>query len=89
MAGRPDVRGHSGYVFRWGEGWFEEVRDGGPGWNFQKDDKAAIKVRIDLLLDLFRRRQNFMMPALMDFMHAAISDLQGEDSVIPDGTIGE
>ena len=31
IAGRPDVRGQSGYVFRWGEGWFEELRDGGPG----------------------------------------------------------
>ncbi len=42
IAGRPNVRGHSGYVFRWGEGWFEEIRDGGPGWLFQKDDKSAV-----------------------------------------------
>lgn len=26
VAGRPDVRGHSGYVFRWGEGWFGGAR---------------------------------------------------------------
>ena len=34
VAGRPCVRGHSGYVFRWGEGWFHEIRDGGSGWDF-------------------------------------------------------
>ena len=31
IAGRPDVRGQTGYVFRWGEWWFEEIRDGGLG----------------------------------------------------------
>ena len=74
VAGRPDVRGHSGYPFRWGEGWFEEVRDGSPGWKFQKHDKSAIDVRINLLLDIFRPRRGSGLPALMDVMHAAISD---------------
>ena len=49
MAGRPDVRGHSGYVFRWGEGWFEEIRDGGLGWKFERDDKSASDIRVNLL----------------------------------------
>ena len=82
VAGRPDVRGHSGYVFRWGEGWFEEIRDGGLGWKFERDDTSAIDNRVKLLLDLFRRSHNsFALPALSDVIHyvqAAISNFQGE-----------
>ena len=80
VAGRPGVRGHAGYVFRWGEGFFEEFRDGGPGWHFQKNDKSAIDLRVRMLLDLFRRRRNSTLPALMDFRQYALSDVQGEDS---------
>ena len=64
VAGRPGVRGHSGYVFRWGEGWFEEFRDGGPGWNFERDDKSAIDLRLNLLLDMFGVRRRSGLPAL-------------------------
>ena len=82
VAGRPDVRGHSGYVFRWGGGWFEEIRDGGFGWKFERDDTSAIGDRVKLLLDLFRRSHNsFAVPALGDVIHyvqAAISNFQGE-----------
>ena len=74
IAGRPDVRGQSGYVFRWGEAWFEEVRDSGPGWHFLKDDKSAIEFRVNLLLDIFRHRRESGLPALLDSVHAAISD---------------
>ena len=42
IAGRPNVRGQSGYVFRWGEGWLEEIQDGGPGWNFERNDKSQL-----------------------------------------------
>ena len=68
VAGRPDVRGQSGYVFRWGEGWFEEIRDGGPGWRFDRDDKSAIEFRVNLLLNIFRPRRRSGLPALTDFM---------------------
>ena len=54
MAGRLAVRGHSGYVFRWGEGWFEEVRDGELGWAFQKEDRPAIDSRVQILLELYK-----------------------------------
>ena len=73
VAGRPNVRGHSGYVFRWGEGWFEEIRDAGPGWNILRNDKAAIEVRVKLLLDMFRFRRASGLPALTNLLHA-ISD---------------
>ena len=42
VAGPLGVRGQSGYVARWGEGWFWEFRDGGPGWTFDKFDDDAI-----------------------------------------------
>ena len=77
IAGRPDIRGQSGYVFHWGEGWFEEVRDGGPGWSLQRDDKSAVDFRVNLLLDIFRHRRRSGLPALMNSMQVAVSDLQG------------
>ena len=80
IAGRPDVRGQSGYVFRWGEGWFEEIRDGGPGWNFEKEDRSAIDYRIKLLLDIYRHRRGSGLPALLNWMQPAISDASAEES---------
>ena len=50
--GLPAVRGASGCVIRWGSGWFEEVREG-IGWNIPRKDKAAISVRVELLLKIF------------------------------------
>jgi len=78
IAGRPDVRGQSGYVFRWGEGWFEEFRDGGPGWTFEKEDSSAVDLRVNLLLDIYRRRRGSGLPALMNLLQDSISDVQGE-----------
>ena len=78
VAGRPDVRGHSGYVVRWGEGWFEEIRDGGPGWSIQRDDKSGVAFRVDLLLDIFRPRRRSGLPALMNSVQVSISDVQSE-----------
>ena len=72
IAGRPDVRGHSGYVFRWGEGWFEEIRDGGPGWIFEREDTSAIETRVNLLLDVFTPRRRSGLPALMNLLHSNI-----------------
>ena len=74
IAGRPAVRSQSGYVFRWGEGWFEEIRDGGPGWKFQRDDKSAIDVRTNLLIDVYGRRHRSGLPALLNSMQLSISD---------------
>ena len=42
------------------------------------EDKSAIDVRVKMLLDLFRRRQSFAFPALLNVMHAEGSDGQGE-----------
>ena len=78
IAGRPDIRGQSGYVFRWGECWFEEVRDGGPGWSLQRDDKSALDFRVNLILDICRHRRRSGLPALMNSMQVSISDVQGE-----------
>ena len=55
-AGPLNVRGHSGYVCRWGEGWFWELRDGGAGWSFSKNDQQAIDFRVQFLLDVFKRK---------------------------------
>jgi len=54
-AGRPQVRGQAGYAFRWGDGWFSAFRDGGCGWSFERNDKPAIKFRVELLCKIFRR----------------------------------
>ena len=78
IAGRPDVRGQSGYVFRWGEGCFEEIRDGGPGWLFERDDKPTIELRTNMLLDIFRHRRGSGLPALTNLMQLPISDVLGE-----------
>ena len=68
----------SAYVFRWGEGWFEEFRDGGLGWNFQRDDKSAVDVRSKLLLDIFRPRRRSGLPALLNSLQLQISDAASE-----------
>ena len=54
ITGRPAIRGFSGPAVRWGEGWFEEFRDGGLGWTFAKTDRAAVDERVSKLLELFR-----------------------------------
>jgi len=56
-------------------GWFEEIRDGGPGWRLQRDDKVAVDQRITLLLDLFRPRHRSGLPALMNLAQRSISDV--------------
>jgi len=79
VAGRPHVRGHSGYIFCWCEGFF---RDGGPGWHFQKH--SAVDLRVTMLLDLFRRHRNYALPAL-DVLPRAIANLNSESvSVMQD-----
>ena len=53
VGGFPEVRIHTGYVFRWGQGWFEEVRDS-VGWDIGRKDKPQIKERVDVLMRLFK-----------------------------------
>ena len=64
VGGLPNSRGHSGMPFRWGESWFFEIRDYGPGWNFQKVDKKEVELRAKMLLDIFwfRFRQSSLLP---------------------------
>ena len=59
IAGRLDVRGQTGYIFRWGAGWFS-----GPDWVIPRKDKDAISIRVQWLLDIFRPRSN--LPQLAD-----------------------
>ena len=69
-----------GMFFGGGKAFFEVLRDGGPGWHFQKHDKSAVSLRVTMLLDPFRRRRNYTLSALTDFSKFAVADLQGEDS---------
>ena len=41
----------TGFVARWGDPWFEAVRDEGLGWSFQRDDKEGVNKRTQLWLD--------------------------------------
>ena len=55
VSGRPAVRGASGFVFRWGEGWFGPIRDGGVGWHFERTAKLEVDRRVQILLRLFSK----------------------------------
>ena len=71
IAGRPGVRGESGFPFRWGEGWFGPVRDGGVGWNFERNAKPEVDQRVRILIRLFQaERSHLTQPALQDSMLA-------------------
>ena len=52
VGGRPNARGQTGAVIRWGEGWFEPVRDGGLGWDFPRDASPEIDKRVQILMSL-------------------------------------
>ena len=65
---------NSGHVCRWGDKWFFEILDGGPGWDFRKDDRDAIRVRLDFLLQLFGRTRVQAVLALVDNIQEAIVD---------------
>ena len=56
VAGRPQVRGQAGYVHRWGDLWFEEIRDTASfGFHFEKPNKDHINKLVEALLKIFRR----------------------------------
>ena len=71
-AGPLQVRGHSGFVRRWGEGWFWDFRDGGPGWIFDKHDQTAIDVRVQLLLEIFQRKTSRLPNMLADVVQVPL-----------------
>ena len=74
VAGPLGVRGHSGYVCRWGEGWFWDMRDGGPGWIFEKHDSHAISVRVDVLLEVFRKKRSNLPQLVADSAPLPLED---------------
>ena len=65
VGGMLELRGHSGCVIRWGEGWFEVVRDG-VGWEFQRHDRVKISERVDILLRMFPWRRQSSLLAIVD-----------------------
>ena len=84
VAGRLDVRGDVGAVIRWGEGWFFEVRDGGLGWLFDKNDQASIDERVEILIKLFHKKTNILQP-LLDVQEAVADSIVGSVHAIDDG----
>ena len=75
VGGRLNVRGHSGHVFRWGEGWLEEIRDQ-VCWTIQRHGKSQVLVRINLLIALFKRkRAEELMHAIVDGPSLALADV--------------
>ena len=77
VTGRPNIRGDPGPVFRWGEDWFFELGSGGPGWHFQKHNKAAIDCRVQLLMNIFGRERVDPLLAIADSVQNAVEDLVG------------
>ena len=58
VAGRPQVRGQAGYVQRWGDLWFEEIRDTSSFvWHFETSNKEHVNKLILVLLKIFRRER--------------------------------
>ena len=66
LSGRPRVRGASGQAIRWGAGWFGQIRDGGVGWCFDRNDGHQVTIRTQMILKLFRRARNERARALED-----------------------
>ena len=69
VSGRPNVRGSSGYAFRWGEGWFGQIRDGGVGWDFERSAESDVAKRVQILLKLFSRSRAPRTLAIEDEPH--------------------
>ena len=66
VGGILSVRGHAGFVCRWGEGWMDEFRRG-PGWELKRHDKSAVSERVSLLMQMFRKpRVSTTFSAILD-----------------------
>ena len=64
VGGFPQVRGHSGFVCRWGSGWFEEMRDS-LGFEIRRHDKSEVAKRSSVLVQLFRRARASQLLSLV------------------------
>ena len=51
-------------MIRWGEGWFEEVRET-LGWEIERHDVFEVNKRVGLLLNIFSPRQS-RLEAILD-----------------------
>ena len=65
-SGRPRVCGASGQAIRWGAGWFGQIRDGGVGWCFDRNDGQEVTLRTQMILKLVRKARNESALALED-----------------------
>jgi len=66
VSGRPGIRGTSGNVIRWGAGWFGPIRDGGVGWEFDREAESEVARRVQILLRVFKRKRSSPDFALED-----------------------
>ena len=74
VSGRQGSRSFSGQPFRWGQGWFFEMRDGGLSWNFDRHDALAICSRVDLLSKIFARMRGQPVLALLGRAQEQVAD---------------
>ena len=51
VGGYPQIRGHTGHVFRWGAGWFSVIGER-VGWDVDRKDKPEVAKRVGFLLQL-------------------------------------
>ena len=72
VSGRPNVRGSSGHAFRWGAGWFGQIRDGGVGWNFERNARTEVAERAQILLRLFQCNRRSRQLAIEDAPSALV-----------------
>ena len=85
VAGRPQVRGQAGYVQRWGDLWFEEIRDtSSGGWRFEKSNKDHVNKLCQMLLKICRVREPSRAPLALSDSPLALEDnlLALQDSVV-------
>ena len=74
VSGRLGARSFSGQPFRWGQGWFFEIRDGGLSWNFDRHDALAISSRVGLLIKMYVRMRGQPVLALLNRTQEAVAD---------------
>ena len=66
ISGRPNVRGTSGYAFRWWACLLGQIRDEGVGWSFERSAETKVSRRGQILLKLFQRHRAPRTLALED-----------------------
>ena len=53
---------------------FFEIRDGGPGWTFERKDMSAVSLRVQLLIDIFDPPRTDPILAIADAVQEAIQN---------------